>query len=619
MATFTGTSGNDTLTGTNDNDLLSGLAGNDSLVGGLGDDTLDGGTGKDTMVGGAGSDTYFVDVVGEVVTESLSDTGGTDTVKSEISYTLGTNLENLVLIGAALTGTGNTLNNELTGNDLANTLDGKTGADEMTGGAGGDTYVVDNAGDVVNESGGDGGDTVKSSVTFSLVENLTTVQGQIENLTLTGSAAINGTGNDSANVIIGNAAANAIIGNGGDDSLASGGGNDTLLGDSGNDTLDGGAGADSMTGGDGDDVYVIDSATDKTIELPNGGIDTVQSTITVDLRLAQFAEIENATLLGAGLINATGDEVDNHLIGNDAANVLDGQGGTDTLEGHKGNDTYKVDSSSDVVIEVVNGGVDTVLSTADYTLADPNVENLTLLGTAVTGIGNGLNNKLTGDDLANTLDGGTGIDTLIGGKGDDIYLVDNAKDVVTESLSGAAGGTDTVKSEVSYTLGTNLENLVLTGTDTITGTGNAFDNIITGNSARNVLIGNAGNDTLDGGGDDDTLTGGAGNDTIDVSLGNDTVRYTSTLDGHDVINSFDGNNLDGGQDSLNLDALFDSLGIATENRAARVNIVDNSGIVDIQIDTDNNTLNGFELTIATLNTGDTITVGQDVLVGGLLP
>ncbi len=89
-----------------------------------------------------------------------------------------------------------------------------------------DTYVIDNAGDVADETGGDGTDTVQSSITFSLSDALH-AKGEIENLTLTGTAAINGTGNELANVITGNAANNILAGLGGADQLIGGAGTDT--------------------------------------------------------------------------------------------------------------------------------------------------------------------------------------------------------------------------------------------------------------------------------------------------------------------------------------------------------------------------------------------------------
>ena len=153
--------------------------------------------------------------------------------------------------------------NILIGNDGNDTLNGGAGADTMQGGLGNDIYVVDNAGDVVDETGGDGTDLVQSSVTFDL--SGPKAIGDIENLTLTGIAAINGTGNALDNIIIGNSAANLLIGN------------------DGNDTLDGGAGADTMRGGLGNDTYVVDNAGDVVDETGGDGTDLVQSSVTFDL------------------------------------------------------------------------------------------------------------------------------------------------------------------------------------------------------------------------------------------------------------------------------------------------------------------------------------------------
>jgi Ca2+-binding RTX toxin-like protein len=782
-----------------------------TITGNAQDNVLDGQGGKDTLVGGAGNDTYVVDIVGDVVTESLAGApGGTDTVQSAINYTLGANVENLVLIGAALAATGNTLANELTGNDLNNTLDGKTGADRMTGGEGDDLYVMDVAGDLVIETGASLNDEVRSAVGFSggiagvehytftgatavnftandfnnriagtaaadtlaggagddtlsggagadsldggtgndtyVVDNagdkitdsgglLDTVQSSIgfvladglENLTLVGAGAVGGTGNNAANNIVGNGAANRLDGGAGDD---------TLIGGAGNDTLIGGAGTDSLEGGDGSDTYFVGLG-DTVVEasaLAAGGIDLVSS--DVDFTLG--ANIEKLTLTGTDAIDGTGNALANTITGNAHDNVLDGQGGKDTMAGGAGDDTYVVDMAGEAVTESLAGpagGTDTVRSAVNYTLG-LNLENLVLIGTALTATGNALANELTGNDLANTLNGGLGLDKMAGLLGDDTYVVDNLGDVVEDTggtdtvqssiafdlsddtgdllgtvfgqlenltLTGAAaisgtgnalanaitgnsaantltggagsdtlnggggadslvGGTendtyivdnaldridesggaladvDTVLSFVSFNLGAAtvlgaVENLTLTGTGAISGTGNDLHNQIIGNGAANTLSGNAGNDTLSGGGGNDTLaggagddalngdagndliTGGGGDDAIDVSVGNDTVRYTSALDGHDILTGFDGDSLGGGQDVLNLDALFDSLGVTAANRAALVFVDDQGATVDISIDADRDGSNGFELTIATLNTADTIAVGQDIILG----
>jgi Ca2+-binding RTX toxin-like protein len=439
---------------------------------------------------------------------------------------------------------------------------------------------------------GGGIDTVKSSVSFILADP------NLENLTLTGSDAINGTGNALANTLTGNAAANF---------------------------LDGDAGNDKLIGGLGDDTYIVDSSGDLVTEAVNAGLDTVRSTAAT---FTLAANLENLVLIpGAGDIAGTGNALANDLTGNEGNNTLNGAAGADHMAGGAGNDLYVVDNVGDVVDEGAGAGIDTVQSSVAFSLVANGttvlgaVENLTLTGSAaLAGTGNNLDNLLHGNAGANTLSGGLGNDTLdgsagadslVGGAGNDLYVVDNAGDKISETGSDAG---DRVASSVSYTLGANLEHLTLTGAGAISGTGNALDNAITGNAAANQLVGLAGNDTLDGGGGNDTVTGGQGDDHIDAGLGNDTIRYTNVLDGHDTIANFDGNPT-GGQDVLNLDALFDSMGIAAAGRAAHVALVANAGSVDVQVDTDNNPADGFELTVATLQTVDPVTLGQDVVLG----
>ncbi len=523
--------GDVSVEGGSGDDVIWTSGGNDYLSGGAGNDTLDGGWGADNIVGGTGNDTYVIDNVGDIVIENPGE--GTDTVQSAISYTLGTDVENLALLGAAaIDGTGNDLANALTGNAAANvltggagndTLNGGAGADTLIGGIGNDIYVVDSIGDTLIELAGEGSDTVQTYIDLTLGTNL-------ENLTLVGTVAVSGNGNDANNVLTGNALANI------------------LQGGLGNDSLNGGAGADTLVGGVGDDSYTVDNAADAVVELAGEGTDTVNSSVSYALA----ANVEKLTLTGSAAIDCTGNELDNLLTGNAAANTLFGGTGNDSLNGGAGadilvggigNDTYMVDSTADVVVELAGEGTDLVNSSVTYALAD-NVENLTLTGSAaIGGTGNDLDNVLTGNSTINALSGGAGndwldgkggADVLSGGSGNDIYVVDSAGDSIVEL---ANDGSDTVQASVSHTLAAQVENLILMGSSGLTGTGNALDNVLTGNAGNNTLTGNEGNDTLDGKAGNDGLVGGTGNDTyvLGRGYGVDTVRENdATLGNADI-------------------------------------------------------------------------------------
>jgi Ca2+-binding RTX toxin-like protein len=482
-----------TLTGTvainaSGNALANLLKGNNS------ENLLDGGAGNDTMQGGAGNDIYVVGEVGDQVIELAS--AGTDEVRSAITYVLGAELENLTLTGVStINGTGNAGANRIEGNSAANRIDGGSGSDSMIGAAGDDTYVVDNANDQVIEAPEGGNDTIEASISFTLPSN-------VEALTLTGSAANSATGNSLANLLTGNSA---------------------------NNTLDGGSGADTLVGGSGDDVYVVDDAGDLITELASQGRDRVLTSVTYSI--ASYAAVEDLALTGTQAINGTGNSLDNQLNGNAAVNQLTGGAGNDSIDGGAaadsliggaGNDIYWVDDVGDVVTELASEGTDLIHASISLALVS-NVENLTLTGSAsLNATGNELGNLITGNSGDNLIDGLGGVDTMVGGAGNDIYMVDSASDVITEA---SAEGTDEIRTQVAYTLPSNVERLTLTATTGLAGTGNALANLLVGNSGADSLTG------LDG---DDTLVGGAGNDTLFGGAGNDTARFAGVSSDYTV-------------------------------------------------------------------------------------
>jgi Ca2+-binding RTX toxin-like protein len=241
------------------------------------------------------------------------------------------------------------------------------------------------------------------------------------------------------------------------------------------------------------------------------------------------------------------------LDGGASADVLDGGAGADAMTGGAGDDTYIVDNIGDTVTEASGEGMDLVQTLlTSYALGD-NVENLTYTGSsAFSGTGNALANTIKSSDGDDTLDGGAGADKMTGGKGDDTYIVDNLSDFITEA---ASAGTDTVRSSVNWTLGGNLENLILTGT-AASGVGNGLDNTITaatgvastlqgnggndtlnGDSGNDILLGGAGNDKLHGNDGNDALTGGAGGDELWGGLGADVFSFSGSY-GKDIIHDF---------------------------------------------------------------------------------
>jgi len=448
--------------------IALGNTSNNIITGNSINNILDGGTaGDDTLCGAKGNDTYLINRTGIAATENLNE--GVDIVQSTVTYTLLNNIENMTLLGSsAINGIGNTLANEITGNNANNILDGgTTGADLLVGKLGNDTYLINHTGTTVNENLLQGTDLIQSNIDYTLELN-------VENLTLTGSSAINGFGNISNNIIRGNSI---------------------------NNVLDGGtAGIDKLYGDKGDDTYNISHMGTTIIEYEDEGTDLIYSGITYTLGANQ----ENLTLLGAA--RGTGNSMANLITGSSLANTISGgTTGNDTLIGANGNDIYNVNHTGMTIIEYTDEGTDSVISTISYTL-EANLENLTLIG-AVSGTGNSLTNIIIGSSSSNTLNGGeAGNDALFGDKGNDTYIINHTGVTITEKLEE---GTDLVKSDISFTLGQNLENLILTGENVSNGVGNTLDNIIIGNSANNYI--NPGTEGVD------KLYGGNGNDTYIIN------------------------------------------------------------------------------------------------------
>ena len=232
-----------TLVGRDGVDILSGNGGNDTL------DARDATTPvADFLSGGDGNDLYYVDHPGELILELGGGSGGIDSVRTSVSFTLPLNVENIRLTGDDIEGVGNSQNNVLysQGNGF-NTLRGLAGNDTFFstgdavfhGGKGDDTFHVTQFTSVV-ELAGEGTDTVISGLSWTIGE------AQVENLTLSGGSDADGTGNELPNYIKGNSAENR---------------------------LDGAAGIDTLEGGFGDDDYFLDSSKDSVIERDGEGLD----------------------------------------------------------------------------------------------------------------------------------------------------------------------------------------------------------------------------------------------------------------------------------------------------------------------------------------------------------
>ncbi|WP_353427884.1 hypothetical protein NHB34_01870 [Polynucleobacter sp. MWH-UH19D] len=490
--TFVGTVGNDYLYGNNSNDTMWGMAGNDTLRSGTGNDTLIGGSGNNVLVGGDGNDIYSVNFVSPYTVN-----GQTDSTAFTGYFNTGSNLSSQTIIDSAGVDTLSVVVNDPASYNANYYFNIRRG-----GANGSDLYVGIRDGSqwLAGQDAWFGKITIAGQYDWN---GLTyTGNNTVENLTVSGNM-LNGT----ANIAVG-AGSNLT----------------TLFGTSGVDFLAGFGGGNTIFGGDGNDI-IAGSRLDTQVELDvynqRFGL-TGANAVTLDTNTnTGVIALSNAgTLLGDTLYGGAGNDTLNGYYGND---YLDGGTGTDVLKGWEGNDTYVIDNAGDIVNET--SGIDTIItSLGALDLRNSQyagVENLTSIsaaGSASTLYGNSGNNVIIGGAGNDTIDGVSGIDTLIGGAGNDT--------IIWHSLSGSVDGgdgADLLQLAPDWNINSlNLTNASISNVENVLYSGaNSFT--LTGNSGNNTLTTGSGNDTLDGGLGNDTLIGNAGNDTYVMTFGANTV------------------------------------------------------------------------------------------------
>ena len=542
-----GNGGDDVLAGGAGNDLLSGDTGTDLLSGGAGSDTLIGGDDDDVLIGGAGED--FIHGGGGVNTVTYEASKASVRVVVNFGASSGGDAEGDIvrsvtrLIGADIDGAGDTLvgtfggatgyfMSGLRGDDVlrggvgADTLvgglgndlmDGSYDPDVMAGGLGDDGYVVDDVGDVVDEDAfGEGGgrDGILAFIDYSLLA-LT----DIEDLRITGAARF-GEGNALDNLIIGNGIVDVDLGDDFDDTLIGHGGADRILGRKGDDSLDGGDGADTLDGDSGADYLNAGDGADSLVG--DAGADTLDGGTGAD----SLEGGEDADLL-------FGFEGNDLIAGGLGADTLNGEAGADTLDGGGDGDLILVDDANDLVLELADGGADTVQASVAYVLADAAMVELLLTGNAAATTplslrGNVLAQRLVGNAGDNVLEGMGGADTLDGAGGFDTAYYEHASAAVrVDIFAGIRTGDAAGDSYIGIAAFRGSDGFA----DTLAGNGLADrfeglggDDLLSGSGGTDLLFGGLGADTLDGGGAADTLAGGAGNDVYLVDLLADVVE-----------------------------------------------------------------------------------------------
>jgi Ca2+-binding RTX toxin-like protein len=421
MAVIIGTDAGETIGDTSDGDQIDGRGGADRITVTRGADSVDGGSGGDTLI---------VDYADELQSV-LSGVDFDASFGGGFSGSFGNGANRSVEFQhierfTVMTGSGDDLiftgsgDDEISSGAGDDLLDGLGGTNTLNGGAGNDIIFVNSPSDVVVEATDEGDDIVYARTSYVLA-----AAAEVEIL-----AAAFQAGSDPLR-LFGNGLTNRLFGN------------------RGNNLLDGGGGGDLMYGFAGDDTYFVNAASDGVFEAEGEGNDTAFARVSYTLARGSHVETLSAAFQGGtGLLDLTGNELANTVIGNAGTNVIDGGGGGDVMNGLAGDDIYFVNAASDIVLEGSSGGNDIVYARVSYTLtAAAQVEALAAAFQASTAAidltGNDFPNTLLGNDGANFLDGRSGPDFLMGLGGADTFAF------TTRSGGDARRNVDTIADFVS--------------------------------------------------------------------------------------------------------------------------------------------------------------------------
>ena len=364
-----------------------------------------------------------------------------------------------------LTGSSNLVGTANSGSD---TLIANAGTDTLNGGSGNDVFVINNAADVISDTSATATNSLQTSVSYTLPTH-------VNALILTGNANIVGTGNSASN---------------------------TLTGSFGNDTLAAGTGLATLIGGTGNTTFVVNNVSDVVQDTTTYSANAILSSVS----FTAPTNVNSLTLTGTASLVATANAGNDTLVSNS---------GVDTLTGGVGASVFVVNNSADTVQDAT-ATASVVQSTAGSFTLGANLNSLVLLGTSsLVGTANNANDTLTSN---------SGVDTLHGGSGNDTFVINNSADVIQDT---SATATNLALSSVNYTLPTDVNSLILTGSANISGQGNA---------TNDTLTGGAGNDTLIAGSGLATLVGGTGNTTFVINNVSDVVQ-DSTAGANNTIQS----------------------------------------------------------------------------------